>query len=289
MALLENVSGTVESAGDMRLDVASLINRKDIFASTISQTSGRITLTGTDNCKGKHCEASYVVEEEFGLKITQDSARASLIAGGDLTFVGGDFDNRFSTVSASGDISLDTRNFLNTGAAGGEKRYYDYYIYTKSESEYYGFIANIGRYNDYNDPASPNYNPAAMPLGAIAIGSVRNSSVSQTSGGGDVANAVVQAGGRVDIKGTQTIENGLLRPGEQIDRGASRVGQTAVNSDAKPVATLNAQLPRIPISSPSTRCPCRASACPRARTACSRSAATPATATWWRPTPPSPT
>ncbi|WP_373874780.1 hemagglutinin repeat-containing protein, partial [Pseudomonas tohonis] len=243
MALLENVSGTVESAGDMRLDVASLINRKDIFASTISQTSGRITLTGTDNCKGKHCEASYVVEEEFGLKITQDSARASLIAGGDLTFVGGDFDNRFSTVSASGDISLDTRNFLNTGAAGGEKRYYDYYIYTKSESEYYGFIANIGRYNDYNDPASPNYNPAAMPLGAIAIGSVRNSSVSQTSGGGDVANAVVQAGGRVDIKGTQTIENGLLRPGEQIDRGASRVGQTAVNSDAKPVATLNAQLP----------------------------------------------
>lgn len=242
MALLENRSGTVESAGNMRLDVVSLINRKDVFASTISQTSGRITLTGTDNCKGKHCEASYVVEEEFGLKITQDSARASLIAGGDLTFVGGDFDNRFSTVSAGGDISLDTRNFLNTGAAGGEKRYYDYYIYTKSESEYYGFIANIGRYNDYNDPNSPNYNPAAMPLGAIAIGSVRNSSVSQTSGGGDVANAVVQAAGRVDIKGTQTIENGLLRPGEQIDRGASRVGQTAVSSDAKPVATLNAQL-----------------------------------------------
>lgn len=242
MALLENRSGTVESAGDMRLDAASLINRKDVFASTISQTSGRITLTGTDNCKGNHCEASYVVDEEFGLKIIQDSARASLIAGGDLTFVGGDFDNRFSTVSAGGDISLDTRNFLNTGAAGGEKRYYDYYIYTKSESQYYGFIANIGRYNDYNDPNSPNYNPAAMPLGAIAIGSVRNSSVSQTSGGGDIANAVVQAAGRVDIKGTQTIENGLLRPGEQIDRGASRVGQTAVSSDAKPVATLNAQL-----------------------------------------------
>ena len=241
-ALLENISGTLESAGDMRLETDSLINRKDVFAFTLGQTRGRITLTSTDNCKGKHCAATYIVEEAFGLAITEDSARANLIAGGNLLFTGDSFDNRFSSVSAGGDINIDSRNFFNIGAAGGETRYYDYEIYTKSRKLYRNFIANMGRYNAYHDPNSPSYNPAAMPLGSIAIGGLRNSSIVQTSGGGETAHAVVQAAGRIDIKGTEKIENGVLRPGEQIERGTNRVGQTAVASGAKPIATLNAQL-----------------------------------------------
>ena len=244
LALLENISGTIESADEMSLAAKSLVNRKDVFTSTVSQLSGRMTLTGTDNCKGDHCEASYVVNEVFGLRITQDSARANLIAGGDLNFVGGSFDNRFSTVSAGGDIDLDTVSFRNTGAAGGETRYYDYYVYTKSRPDYYGLLTNIDRYNAYHDPASASYDPSAMPLGSFAIGSIRHSSIVQTSGGGDVANAVIQAVGKVEIKGSQTLENSLIRPGEQIDQGPIRVGQTTVISDVKPVATLNAQLPR---------------------------------------------
>ena len=105
-----------------------------------------------------------MVNEVFGLRITQDSARANLIAGGDLNFVGGSFDNRFSTVSAGGDIDLDTVSFRNTGAAGGETRYYDYYVYTKSRPDYYGLLTNIDRYNAYHDPASASYDPSAMPL-----------------------------------------------------------------------------------------------------------------------------
>ena len=56
LALLENISGTIESADEMSLAAKSLVNRKDVFTSTVSQLSGRMTLTGTDNCKGDHCE-----------------------------------------------------------------------------------------------------------------------------------------------------------------------------------------------------------------------------------------
>ncbi|KAB0546089.1 filamentous hemagglutinin N-terminal domain-containing protein [Pseudomonas argentinensis] len=243
LALLENISGTIESADDMSLAASSLINRKDVFKSTISKISGRMRLTGTDNCKGDHCEASYVVDEVYGLKITEDSARGNLIAGGDLSFIGGDFDNRLSTVSAGGQIDLDTISFRSVGAAGGETRFYDYYVYTKDEDSYYNFVSNIGRYNAYNDPNSSSYNPAAMPLGSIAIGDVRGSRITKTSGGGDVVYSIIQAAGAVNISGAQTLENNLLRPGEKIDQGASRVGQTTVSSDVKPAATLNAQLP----------------------------------------------
>ncbi|MFH6599475.1 filamentous hemagglutinin N-terminal domain-containing protein [Ectopseudomonas khazarica] len=243
LATLENISGTIESAGSMQLAAASLINRKDVFAATASQLSGHMTLTGTDNCKGQHCEASYVVTEVFGLQVTQDSARANLIAGGDLNFIGGSFDNRFSTVSSGGDIKLDTLNFRSTGAAGGETRYYDYYVYTKSRPDYYGLLTNIDSYNAYHDPSSASYNPAAMPLSSFAIGSIRHSNIVKTSGGGETVNSVIQAVGKVDITGSQALENSLVRPGEQIDQSPSRVGQTTVSSDVRPAATLNAQLP----------------------------------------------
>ncbi|MDZ4193656.1 MAG: DUF637 domain-containing protein [Pseudomonas sp.] len=243
LALLENISGTIESSGDMSLAASSLINRKDVFASTVSQLSGRAVLTGTDNCKGEHCEASYVVNEVYGLKITQDSARENLISGGNLDFIGGSFDNRFSMVSAGGYIELDTVSFRSFGAAGGETRYYDYYVYTKSRPDYHGLLTNIDRYNAYHNPASASYNPTAMPLRSFAIGSIRHSNIVKTTDGGEVANSVIQAVGRVNISGTQTLENTLLRPGEQIEQGPSRVGQTTVSSDVKPEATLNAQLP----------------------------------------------
>lgn len=241
-ALIENISGTLESAGDMRLLADSLINRKEKFATQLQQSSGTITLTGTDNCKGEHCEASYSVTETYGTVVTQDSARANLIAGGDLIFTGGAFDNRFSTVAAAGDLAITADNFWNTGAGGGEQRYSSYYIYTKSESAYYGFVGNIPVYNDYHNPNSLNYNPAALPLGAVAIGSLTGYNVVQTSGA-VVAQAIVQAGGQVNIQATQNLSNSVIRPGEAIDRGASLVGDTGVSLTDKGVAHLNAQLP----------------------------------------------
>lgn len=238
--LLENISGTIESVADMRLAVDSLINRKDKLAFHQRLVSGQIVLTGTDNCKGDHCEASYYATETFGPHITEDSASASLLAGGDLRFTGGAFDNRFSSVSAGNDIVINTDSFSNTGAGGGEQRYASYYIYTKSDSAYWAFINNMGAYNAYNDPASASYNPGYLSLSGIALGSQTSGSVTATSGD-VVAPAVVQAGGNVDIVGLQTVANAVVREGETTQPGASRVADTQLGATQPP--TLNQQLP----------------------------------------------
>ncbi|WP_414158731.1 hemagglutinin repeat-containing protein [Pseudomonas sp. BNK-45] len=240
-SLIENISGTIESAHGMQLLANRLVNRKEKFAFIPALTSGRITLHFTDNCKGKHCAASYSVTEVYGTKITEDSQRGNLISGAELTFKGDSFENQFSTISAAGDISLQSNSLKNIGAGGGEIRNYAYSIYTKDDGAYYTFINNMGRYNAYNDPNSASYNPAAMPLGAIALGSLNGFSKVETSGSGEVAEAVIQGAGKVDITGTQLLENSVIRPGETVAASASRVGLTTVDSSTQALPQLNLQ------------------------------------------------
>lgn len=237
---LENISGTIESADDMRLSVNSLINRKHKLVFDRRLVSGNIRVTGTDNCKGDHCEAAYAVSETYAPHITEDSASANLMAGGDLRFNGATFDNRFSTVSAGHDISIDTEQFFNTGAGGGELHSSSYYIYTKSDSAYWNFISNLGSYNAYNDPASATYNPGALPFSSIALGSQTGGSVTAVAGS-VVAPAIVQAGGKVDILGRKTLENSVIREDEVILPGGGRSGDTQIGTAPSP--TLNPQLP----------------------------------------------
>src|SRR5690606_21036981 len=115
-ASLENISGNIESAGDMHLAVDQLLNRKDRFAATQQRVSGKITVTVTDNCKGDHCEAAYMLEERYAPEITDDSAPPALASGGTLSFVGERFENRLGSVSARDDISIEADQFFNVGA-----------------------------------------------------------------------------------------------------------------------------------------------------------------------------
>lgn len=241
-SLIENISGTLESADDMRLLADSLINRKEVFKTSLQQVSGSIRLMNTDDCKGEHCEADYRVVEVYGTQITEDSARANLVAGGYLSFSGESFDNQYSTVSAVNDLSITASNFWNTGAGGGEQRTSGYYVYTKDRNEYYGFVARIPTYNNYHNPDSASYKPTTMPLSSIRIGVRTGYSVVQTSG--DVATqAVVQAGGDVSITGTQTLSNAVVRPGESITRSPDVKVDTDVSLTEKNVSHLNSQLP----------------------------------------------
>ena len=210
-AYLENISGTVESAGDMRLAVDQLLNRKDRFAATQRRVEGQITLLGTDNCKGDHCEAAYQLKERYEPQISEDSPAPMLVAGGDLSFVGERFENRLGSVSAGGSIRIDADQFFNIGAGGGRERDATYYIYTSSDAAYWNFINNLHQYNAYNDPNSPSYDPDAMSFEAIQLGWQTGGGWTDTSGDA-LVNAVVQAGGAVEINASQTLENAVIRP-----------------------------------------------------------------------------
>lgn len=241
-SLIENISGTIESAHGMQLLASRLINRKETLKFIPTLASGQITLHGTDNCKGKHCEAYYSVTETYGSQVTEDSARANLVSGGELVFKGDSFDNQFSSVSARGDITLDSKTLNNLGAGGGEQHNYSYGIYTKDEGAYYTFINNMGAYNAYNNPASASYNPKAMPFASIALGNLTGYSKVLTSDAVEGSTAIIQSAGQVTVTGTEKGTNGFIRPGESIAEGVSRVGATAVDNSAQALAQFNAQL-----------------------------------------------
>lgn len=70
------------------------------------------------------------------------------------------------------------------------------------------------------------------------------SDVEVALGGGEIRNAVVQAGGNVTIQASQTLENSVIRNDYQAAAGASRVGTTSAQGTGKTtVFVLNAQLP----------------------------------------------
>ncbi|MFZ6050156.1 toxin C-terminal domain-containing protein [Pseudomonas sp. CR3202] len=242
-AVLENISSTLESQGDMRLSVSQLTNRKDRFEASLELHAGRITITATDNCKGKHCWALYNVKETYQAKVIEDSASASLIAGGHLAFQGDQFNNQNSLVSAAGDLSVSAERLSNVGAAGGYERYRTYEIYTRSDPEYWGFVQNQEHYNRYNDPSSADYDPGRLAADPILIG-VKQSDQNLPTTGAVVAQAIIQAGGRIDVQASQEIVNGSLRPGEPGALGGSRVQSTATDANSLSTpARLNAQLP----------------------------------------------
>ncbi|EJO94104.1 filamentous hemagglutinin [Ectopseudomonas mendocina DLHK] len=63
-------------------------------------------------------------------------------------------------------------------------------------------------------------------------------------GGGEIRNAIVQAGGNVSIQASQTLENSVIRNDYQASAGTSRVGATSAQGTGKTtVFVLNAQLP----------------------------------------------
>src|SRR5690606_32851723 len=169
-ASLENISGTIESAGDMQLAVTELLNRKERFSAAQQRVSGKITLTGTDNCAGNHCEASYQLQERYAPRVVEDSPTPMLMAGGNLSFSGDRFENRLGTVSAGGAIRVDAEGFFNIGVGGGRERLASYYIYDSNEYAYWSFINNLARYNAFNDPESPSYDPQALSFESIAMG-----------------------------------------------------------------------------------------------------------------------
>lgn len=81
-ALIENISGTLESIGDMRLLAGSLSNRRDQFSTEKKLVSGNINVYSNDFCKGKGCSLSFTSVERYEDVITGSSASAFINAGG---------------------------------------------------------------------------------------------------------------------------------------------------------------------------------------------------------------
>ncbi|WP_256584600.1 filamentous hemagglutinin N-terminal domain-containing protein [Pseudomonas sp. GZJR-8] len=250
-ALIENVSGTLESDGNMRLLTDTLSNRRDQFTTEKSLVSGSIGVYGNDYCKGKGCELSFSGVETYEDVIKGSSASAFINAGGDLTVGSQTFDNLYSSVSAAKNILINTDVLNNTGAAGGEQRNFGYAYYTRNRSAYSLLMSEVEQFNRSNDPSSSDYKPGQYTFDQF-IEKTRFSDTFFTSpidytvptAGSVIAQAVIQAAGSVTVNATKEINNSVIRPNAtNIDTPAANrnTNSDVFASTVKPAIT--AQLP----------------------------------------------
>ncbi|MGE8496477.1 MAG: DUF637 domain-containing protein [Pseudomonas sp.] len=247
--LVDNNSGTLESIGDLRIQAATLRNQRDRFATEQQRLSGNINVYWDDFCDGRGCEWYFTSVERFE-DVALDgsnSVAAHIGAGGDLSVSGSMFDNRYSTVSAGGDIGVDTDVFNNIGAGGGEERHLRSGVYTRDRGIYHTFIHQANLFNQYNNPASPNYAPTTLSRDQVIRsapgGYFEESSYVVPVSGSAVASAIVQAAGAVNITAREQLNNSVLRSATAYVGDTSRHVDTSVVASAAPLVAITTQLP----------------------------------------------
>ncbi len=234
--LLDNRSASIESSGDMTLRAAVLRNRKDVFDWRLAQTYGGISVVCYD-CSGDHHNVDYVATERFEARVEADSASSRIHSGANLLLNGGEIANRYSTLSAAGDIDIDADSLENTGAtlASVERvRRYNTGRVTDGTDE--RFRANY--INPYNAQPLPKVLPGALGQWNLVSDIQRETPI------GVAAPGIIQAGGDVRIQATQPITNESVLAHNAPQAGTEQTLETTVGGASAPlVVQLNPQLP----------------------------------------------
>jgi len=240
---LENISGSLESQGDMTLRAQSLLNRKDKLTYKSSFVSGSI---GVNNyyTGSKHRQTNYIATEVFQSSIDEDSRQASLQSGRNLTLDGADVVNRYSAITAAGNINIGADNLTNEGAvAGRTTRTRTWYSGWVKKGSDYAFISNyVVPYNAQTTPTPVSVDAFTNYTSAWGGGLIGDTTTA-ASGGTGLAAAVIQAGGSVAINATKNLINSSVVEYTHPDVTQQRSTATATAKVLPSVVLLNAQLP----------------------------------------------
>ncbi|UCZ82311.1 DUF637 domain-containing protein [Pseudomonas sp. L5B5] len=244
-ARMENISGTLESQGNMQLDVQELINRKEKLTYKKEFVSGNITVSNYYS-GSKHRQTDYYARETFRNIVDEDSQQSLLHAAGNLAIQGGNIANTNSTISATGNISIAADNLLNKGDVAGEsvrtRKWYSGWAKKKSDYAFSG-----GYVAAYNAQATPTpiseqaFNNYTSTWGGGLVSDITTDSQGV---GSAVSAAIIQAGGAVSINASQTLVNSSVTQSKRPDRTSQPGVDTSVRGGVEPVVVkLNAQLP----------------------------------------------
>ncbi|MGF6668799.1 filamentous hemagglutinin N-terminal domain-containing protein [Pseudomonas monsensis] len=311
-----NLSGSMESGKTFKIDAANFANRTSgddgtqNFALNRKLVSGFIAVQCGD-CSGGTYDVNLIAREVFEGGQDNDTTASSLLtAGGDFVFNGGEFLNSKSTLSASGNITINANNLRNVGAVSGSiERTRTYRTGAIDSGSFNVFMPEVIGYNQRNNPDFPNVyyidgsGNFAQGVVSSAKGrepghdggttyvveikdTVTNKSVSSLTlsgyswgntspqsqydpnnlvemptrlqgftltddkerplDGANTAagrNAVIQAGGKVAITATRTIENAVIHEDYGSTGGTNKVADTKVGSSGTTVIRINSQLP----------------------------------------------
>ncbi|MFB4391824.1 MULTISPECIES: filamentous hemagglutinin N-terminal domain-containing protein [unclassified Pseudomonas] len=301
---LENVSGSLESAGDMYLRAQTITNRKDVFDAPGGLVSSAIGLRQTGQTSGH-----LVLKEYYESKLKEDSPAGVITTGRDLLINGGDLVNSNSVITAQRNLTANLQNFSNQGSTLGTYTVLSSFAlpairadsaasfwlaitqYNAANNRDYSLLLNhkgsmtgsldvwdtqwnestitaslpMGGSADRNAmfgygwlrysvyfyqldflSVAPSYNPdvrTALPS-QIGTPSFFDQRVISGTGQAGSANAVVQAGGTVQINAAKHLTNSVIRQGLPVSGPSGKSFNPGLPSASNSaVITLHAQLP----------------------------------------------
>ncbi|WP_082061083.1 filamentous hemagglutinin N-terminal domain-containing protein [Pseudomonas sp. MRSN 12121] len=157
-AVVENISGSMESLGNFALNADAFRNRTDgaVASGSRKLKSGFIANICND-CKGGSYTFTLSAREIYESMDNDTSASAVLTAGKDFVFQGGSFLNSKSTISAGGNINITADSLQNIGAQNGTiERTRLYKVYGMGSGATGQFFSDVVMpYNQRNNPDFP--------------------------------------------------------------------------------------------------------------------------------------
>lgn len=153
-ARVDNLSGRIESTGDMSLKAAVVTNKMDNFSVKTKKLESSSIGVRCFGCSGPTTKPSSPVpshlvwQQKFEVEADGDMNASNIVAGKNLTIEGEGFLNSNSMVSAGGNINVAVNDFNNSGDSLGGFESLKYYS-ANSTRDVWGKVLS---YNSYNDP-----------------------------------------------------------------------------------------------------------------------------------------
>jgi filamentous hemagglutinin len=214
---LRNLSGTIESEGNISLYAASLENAKAEFELSQERVSGTLSWVCGQHCGGHDSfkRGQITIGQTFIERATKDSASARLVAGKDLNIQASSVQNRYSLLAANNNLTIIADDLLNQGAStrtgqntikiGTPGRISTGYWDQMEFVDVPAFNAAV---------AAGNYDDARFELLKSRSSDSRFREQSNVTVWTDNLQptyaATIQAGGTVNLNVTRTVQNGTL-------------------------------------------------------------------------------
>ncbi|WP_232790585.1 DUF637 domain-containing protein [Pseudomonas fluorescens] len=212
-----NLSGTVESEGNIGINAAFVENAKAAFELGQTLTTGRIEWVCGQHCGGHDSfkRGQINIYQTYLESAIKDSAPARLVSGKDLVIQGDNVQNRYSLLAANGNLSISANDLLNQGAGSrtgqntivvGTPKRIDIDYWDQME------FRDIPAFNAA--VAAGNFDLARFEALKARSSDDRFAEVSNvttwTDNGGPGYAATLQAGGTVNLNVARTLQNGTL-------------------------------------------------------------------------------
>ncbi|WP_336342237.1 DUF637 domain-containing protein [Pseudomonas atacamensis] len=216
-ALFSNLSGTIEGEGDVDINAVSFENAKAEFELTSGQSSGSLSWACGQHCDGGDGwkRGTITITTQFNDEVLKDSRAARFVAGKNFTIHANQVENRYSLLAANGDLTVTADSLLNQGAESrsgtrvvkrGTPGRIDNSLWDKME------FVDVPAFNAAT--AAGNFDQARFDELISRSSDSRFSLMSDVTtwnaNGNAVYAAVMQAGGKVKLDVTNSIQNGTL-------------------------------------------------------------------------------